>query len=424
MNAVARAVLLVAPLTLACGSPPTEDEGSTGDVSSTTGSTGTSATGPTEAPTSGDPTGSTSTVGATGDTGTTVGVESSTSPTESTTTTTESTEPADTSSETSSSSESSSSESSGETSSGETSSGEPSTGETTAGETTEDTTTGENPLLAVPHLWYAVDDSLMYIELDPADGSAVTLVQNDLVADQPLVLGQNGLTMLKDGSLLGSRESAAGTQIYHVAAPPTAENTPAQAVYLGMVPTDGNSPLRIEALYTDCDGRVYLMDTGSDVVNSSGNRLLRFSGMYLAGDLNFEVITNLQNASVGDIDDMSPGIVDGEVNDKFGFAIDSGNLWQIDYITGTGMNLAASDGDYGVHALGGPLFDDSLPRLYVLSAGDISTGEGARLFQVDLMDYTSSGVLIEGPDFDIDTGFNGWSGLAGPLTECITAIPQ
>jgi hypothetical protein len=239
-------------------------------------------------------------------------------------------------------------------------------------------------------------------------------VQNDLVADQPLVLGQNGLTMLKDGSLLGSRESAAGTQIYHVAAPPTAENTPAQAVYLGMVPTDGNSPLRIEALYTDCDGRVYLMDTGSDVVNSSGNRLLRFSGMYLAGDLNFEVITNLQNASVGDIDDMSPGIVDGEINDLLGFAIDSSVLWQLDYTTGTGMNLADTSGTWGVHALGGPLFDDMQPRLYVLS-------QNATLFEIDLADFSSSEPLVVGPDLMHDN--NGWSGLAGPLTECVTAIP-
>lgn len=299
-------------------------------------------------------------------------------------------------------------------------------GGTTSDETTGDGTTGEvNPLLAIPHLWYAVSDSLMYIELDPADGTVVTLVQNDLIADTPLILGQNGLTMLADGSLLGSREGPNGTQIYHVPDPPVTANTPAQAVYLGMVPNDGQmQPIRIEALYTDCEGRVYLMDTGSDVVNSNGNRLLRFSGMYLAGDLNFEVITNLQNASVGDIDDMSPGIVMGEINDKNGFAIDSGNLWQIDYITGTGMQLSGTDGDYGVHALGGPLFDDGDPRLYVLSAGDINTNVGAMLYEVSLADYTSSAALIEGPDFPINTGFNGWSGLAGPLTECMTTIPQ
>jgi hypothetical protein len=298
-----------------------------------------------------------------------------------------------------------------------TSSGSTSTGEATTGEETTGTTgmVEPNPLWDEPNLWYAVDDALIYMQIDPASGAVVKVVHNQLMADVPLWDGQNGLTMLEGGALLGSRESAEGTQIYYVAEPPITEDTPASAVFLGNIaPDQGQMPPRIEALYTDCDGRVYLMDTGVDVSNSSGNRLLRFTGDYLQGDLSYEVLTDLQKASVGDIDDMSPGIVDGEINDLLGFAIDSSELWQLDYTTGTGMNLAATSGTWGVHALGGPLFDDLQPRLYVLS-------QNATLFEIDLANFSSSDPLVVGPDLMHDN--NGWSGLAGPLTECVTAIP-
>ncbi|MCB9705493.1 MAG: hypothetical protein H6711_26720 [Myxococcales bacterium] len=298
---------------------------------------------------------------------------------------------------------------------------------TTGTGTGDTTTTGgvePDPLLDKPNLWYSVAGSIMYIELDPSDGSVVKLVHNQLMADVQLWHGQNGLTMLEDGSLLGSRESAMGAQIFHIPDPPITENTPAQAKYLGIVPSDkmGVPPPRIEALYTDCDGRVYLMDTGKDVSNADGNRLLRFKGDFLGGDLTYDVITDLQKASVADIDDMSPGIVNNEINDLLGFAMDSSFLWQLDYTTGTGMNLAKTAGTWGIHALGAPLFDDQQARLYVLSAGDADTG--AELFLVDLGDYSSGAALVEGPDLDLQSGYNGWSGLAGPLTECMTKIPQ
>lgn len=288
----------------------------------------------------------------------------------------------------------------------------------TTGTTGDTTTTGGDGLWDTPNLWYSVDDALIYIEIDPMDGSVVKLVHNQLSADVPLVHGQNGLTMLEDGSLLGSRESNQGTQIFYIANPPTEEDTPAEAVFLGMVP----DTLIIEALYTDCEGRIYLMDTGVDVSSSEGNRLLRFTGSYLEGDLSFEVITDLENASVGDIDDMSPGIVDDEISDGNGFAMDTKVLWQIDYGTGTGTELAETDGTWGVHALGGPLFDDLMPRLYILSAG--YGNSGAKLMEVYINDYSNSSPLIEGPDLDLQKGSNGWSGLAGPLTECMTTIPQ
>jgi hypothetical protein len=280
--------------------------------------------------------------------------------------------------------------------------------------------TGDGGLWHTPNLWYSVHDALVYIALDPADGTVAALVDNTLMPDTPLQDGHNGLTMLADGSLLGSREAGTGTQIFHIAAPPTTPDTPADVHVLGVVPPDGRMPpLRIEALYTDCDGRVYLMDTGTDVTNSNGNRLLRFTGDYLAGDLAFTVLTDLESASVGDIDDMSPGVAAGMVQDAVGFAIDSGTLWQIDYTTGTGALLAMTGGMYGVHALGGPLFADATPRLYVLSAGD--GGVGAALLAIDLDDLTESPPLVVGPELGLM--LNGWSGLAGPLTECQTTIP-
>jgi hypothetical protein len=302
--------------------------------------------------------------------------------------------------------------------------GDDTTGPATATDSEGDTSTGDDTttgggLWDTPNLWYSVDDALVYIEIDPMDGSVVQLVHNQLVPDMPLWHGQNGLTMLEDGSLLGSRESAEGTQIFHVADPPITPDTPATAVFLGIVPGEkqGDPPPRVEALYTDCEGKVYLMDTGVDVSTAEGNRLLRFTGDFLKnGKLDFEVITDLQNASVADIDDMSPGIVDGEISDGMGFAMDSSDLWRIDYTTGTGMNLQATDGTWGIHALGGPLFADMLPRLYILSSN-------AELMAVQLDDYSTT-QLIVGPDLMLQSGYNGWSGLAGPLTECMTTIPQ
>ncbi len=291
------------------------------------------------------------------------------------------------------------------------------TGDDTGTTTDTDTTTG-NGLWDRPNLWYAAGSALVYIEIDPMDGSVVQLIKNELVADVPLWNGQNGLTMLEDGSLLGSRESEDGTQIYHIAEPPITADTPATATFLGLVPGDqqGEPGPRVEALYTDCDGRIYLMDTGVDVGNSDGNRLLRFNAGYLKGELGFDVITDLGDASVGDIDDMSPGLVDGEISDGLGFAMDSGDLWKIDYTTGTGMKLAETAGSWGIHALGGPLFGDLTARLYILS-------NDAKLFEVHLDNFKSDAALIVGPDID-DSAYNGWSGLAGPLTECMSTIPQ
>ena len=141
-----------------------------------------------------------------------------------------------------------------------------------------------NPLWASAHLWYSIDDKLIYIELDPADGSVANLVFSPIQAQQPLTQGQAGITMLLDDQdeidILMTRVTgqSTSTSLYRIHAPPT-DGSPVDAELLGVVPDD----LLIEALYTDCEGRVYLMDTGADVSSAAGNRLIRLTGDYLAG---------------------------------------------------------------------------------------------------------------------------------------------
>jgi hypothetical protein len=273
------------------------------------------------------------------------------------------------------------------------------------------------PKLPLPQLWYSVEDLLVYIELDPADGTVAQLVTstitNDppLLTDAPMVVEFNSITMLEDGSLLGARGLMGQTQIYHVAMPPTVA-TDLEVDVLGDMP-DG---LFIEALYTDCDGRVYLMDTGVHSSTAEGNRLIRFTGNYLAGDFGYEVITDLMVAVAADIDDMAPGIdAAGAITDSPGFAIDSGEVYDFDYTTGTGSAIGMA-GTYGIHALGGALFDDGVSRLYVMTLD-------AELEQVDPVTLASSGVLVTGP-MVVGPPYAGMSGLAGPLTDCITSFPR
>jgi hypothetical protein len=340
-------------------------------------------------------------------------------------------------SESSSSGESSSTESSSsstdDSSSTESSASESSTDESGASESTTDesgsasessesgseSTTGgsENPLWLNPSLWYSIDNRLMYLEIDPLDGSVVQLQVSTITADPALVLGQSGITVVLDEFdelhvlLTRINANSTKTELHHIANPPT-DGSPVQADHLGTIPNN----LKIEALYTDCQGLVYLMDTGSDVSNANGNRLIRFTGDYLAGDLAYEVITDLQNAEVADIDDMGPGIdAMGEITDGTGFAIDSGTVHLFDYNTGTGDVLGQA-GTYGVHALGGPLFADATARLYVL---DID----AHLYQADPLTLALSDILVTGPA-PIGGGTAGWSGLSGPLTQCESTLPD
>ena len=251
-------------------------------------------------------------------------------------------------------------------------------------------------------LWYSVDDRLVHIVLDPANGGVLEFKET-IVAG--LALGHNTLTMLDDGSLLGARLSKEDnlSYFYHIALPPR-DGSPVTPQLLGVMPES----IRLEGLYTDCDGRVYGMDTGTDNGDSNGNRLLRFTGNYLGGDFSYQVVSDLSSAVVADIDDMGPGIVDNAIKDNPGLAIDSGTVYEFNYETGTGTQAGAG-GTWGIHALGKELFADSVARLYLLNSD-------AELFEMDPNNYSLSGVLGTGPTNVM--GSAGWSGLAGPLTEC------
>jgi hypothetical protein len=247
-----------------------------------------------------------------------------------------------------------------------------------------------------------VEDKLVYIPIDKSNGAVGTFVVSTMEGEP---VGQNSLTMLDDGSLLGARLSDSDklSHFYYIAKPPRDGST-VTPVDLGVMPDS----IMVEGLYTDCDGRLYAMDTGENNTNSTGNRLLRFTGNVFAGDFNFVVVSDLASADVADIDDMSPGISAGEITDNPGLALDSGNLYDFDYETGTGT-AAGSGGDWGIHALGGPVFDDGIARLYVMS-------RDAELYEMDPETHDLSGVLQTGPK--VTEGFHGWSGLAGPLTDC------
>ena len=96
----------------------------------------------------------------------------------------------------------------------------------------------------------------------------------------------------------------------------------------------------------------------------------------------------------------------------------SGNLGveldgQVMYVSADGFHAGLK---YGVmFPLGGPLFTDGVSRLYVLSMN-------AELFAVDSITYAVSGILGSGPA--VTTGLPGWTGLAGPLTDCVSGFPE
>ncbi|MCH9681487.1 MAG: hypothetical protein K0V04_08645 [Deltaproteobacteria bacterium] len=271
-----------------------------------------------------------------------------------------------------------------------------------------------------PLLWYAVADRLIYIELDPIDGSVALLVDHQITTDVALSNAGAGIALLDDGGLLIARGPSSGpsgnyaadsSSIFYAPSPPTTVAGNAQFQFLGQLPDN----IPVEAIHVDCEGQVYLMDSGTNSASSVGNRLLRLTGDYFGGDMSYEVITDLGMASVADIDDMSPGIdANGDITDSQGFAIDSGTVHDFDYVSGTGNALGMA-GTYGIHALGGPLFEDQTARLYVLNVA-------AELFEVDPVTLASSAVLVTGPD--VPGIPNGIAGLAGPLTACDTGFPQ
>ncbi|NVB40812.1 hypothetical protein G6O69_23435 [Pseudenhygromyxa sp. WMMC2535] len=275
------------------------------------------------------------------------------------------------------------------------------------------------PELPSPALWYSTQDYLFYIGIDPADGTATTPVQHDIVADDVLPLFGGGLAILEGGGLLlvrgpgsvGGYYDADSTSVFYAEGDSLPTTVPGVAYFefLGKLPDN----TAVEGLHVDCEGKVYLMDSGIHSASIIGNRLLRFTGDYLAGDLSYEVITDLGMADVPDIDDMSPGIdIMGELTDSQGFGLDSGRLYDFNYLDGTGVLLGMA-GTYGVHVLGGPFFDDDVARLYVMDSS-------AALFEIDPVTLQSSGALVVGPDVMAQIN----PGLAGPLSLCDTSFPQ
>lgn len=254
-----------------------------------------------------------------------------------------------------------------------------------------------------PELWYSVDQWLIRVELN-ADGT-IKEFQSSTITTQ-LDSGHSAITMLKDGSLLIARLSEDDSQshFFYVAKPPrdSADVTPTS---LGVMP-DG---IMIEGLYTDCEGRLYAMDTGANAADATGNRLLRFTKDVTAGDYTFVQVSDLSSVGVADIDDMGPGINSvNKIVDNPGFAIDTGRIYKLNFETGKSSEVGNA-GSFGIHALGGSLFSDGRSRLYVMS-------EAAEIIELNPTSYTSSGVLGRGPK--AERGFWGWSGLTGPLTDC------
>ena len=261
-------------------------------------------------------------------------------------------------------------------------------------------------------LWYSVDDILVYIPVDEDTGVPGEFVASTM--DNPQPLGQNMLTMLDDGSLVGGRLSGGVTSFYHIPNP-VRDGSEVEVISLGEMvddpETEENEALMMEGLYTDCDGRLYGMDTGVNDTSSEGNRLIRFTGDFLSGDFTYIVISDLGSADVADIDDMGPTIVDNQIQDNPGLAIDTGTVYNFNYETGSGTE-AGSGGTFGIHALGRELFTDDTARLYVFD-------NGANLYEMDVEDFSVGDSLGQGPEVE---GTRGHSGLAGPLTNCVSGF--
>ena len=280
-------------------------------------------------------------------------------------------------------------------------------------DTEEEGDTATVPVTAPIHaeLWYSVGHFLVYIELAPATGLPLRITKSELYGDTDILIGSNAITMLRDGSLVGTRLQVTEvftTQIYRIPSPPR-DGSLALFEQIGIMPDN----IALEALYTDCDGRLYAMDTGEHEWTVNGNRPIRFNGDFLAGVFTFDIVSDFSTATMADIDDMAPGIdAEGAVIDNPGFAIDSEVVYIFDFETSMGEQVGEG-GDWGIHALGGTLFDDGISRLYLLS-------QDAELLLMDPSDYSVSEVLIQGPQDVDDPDATGHSGLAGPLTPCET----
>jgi hypothetical protein len=255
---------------------------------------------------------------------------------------------------------------------------------------------------AEPELWYYSSNTLVHVALNE-DGSAATFTGSPLTT----AAGFAGLSMLPDGGLL---MAIAGrpSRLYYVADPPRDGST-GTAEYLGSMGSGPYGAIELEGVYVDCLGRIFAMDTGANNSSNVGNRLIRFTGDVLAGDLSFEVVANLAGAVAADVDDMGPGIdAEGNVIDNPGFAIDSGRVYDFDFEDGTGA-YAFPAGTWGIHAIDGAEFVDGVSRLYVLNSSgylyEIDPGSGAILASLGRGPVTGTSGLGGTLATSCDTGF-------------------
>jgi PKD repeat protein len=235
-----------------------------------------------------------------------------------------------------------------------------------------------------PIMWYAWQSRLICVKVN-SDGLSADFTESPLIQDNGDPMPYTSflsLTMLEDGSLLFATQEGSSkpfvSRLFHIEVPQSDGST-SYAKFLGIMSDD----IGIEGLYTDALNRVYVMDTGSQHSSSSGNRLLRFTGDVTLGDFSYEVVSISQ--SVPDIDGMGPGIdkTTGWVVDTPGFAIDSLDLYKVDYDTGAFSYIAPNVGPYAIHAINGSEFSDGTSRLYTITGYPQTGGTTSTLYEID-----------------------------------------
>ena len=83
-------------------------------------------------------------------------------------------------------------------------------------------------------LWYAVDDKLVYIPIDKATAEVGAFVVSQI---EGLEIGQNSISMLDDGSLLGARLASSDNQSYFfLISNPPRDGSPVMPVDMGIMP--------------------------------------------------------------------------------------------------------------------------------------------------------------------------------------------
>ncbi len=279
--------------------------------------------------------------------------------------------------------------------------------------------------LADTTLWYLskrYDDTpnrigqmrIVPIDIDANDASATfgdPLYLEGLIDDGHI---PEAVTLMPDGSIVG----ATATQGYFSetfqidSADLEARVSPITVTVLGTVGYD------IEAMFTDCLGRVYAVDTGTSSTTATGNRLLRWASVVDFPNGPYEEIGDLA-ATGTDLDELGPGIVEGGVCDEPGYAADTGNIYRISYVNGTVEYLGTVDGVFNVHALDGSFFQDRRSRALIMRGHALSAGIPVELYAMHPNNVEPITLLGSTPT-PIAHGF---TGPMPRVCECGTQIP-